>query len=221
LVSKKPFPSLNQLRWGQSLLGKRYSVAGLSFSLVQLVGVLSVTLLVATTVAADIPIGLDNLISGSSRLASTPEIQAADWIRSHTAPDVKIASRHVGLVYHYSRRRVIWFPPITNPKVLMQGIREHHIQYLIIIDRGFNYYLPPEMVCFDKLYTTYPDEFRLVEEKGKLRIYEVLRESADLSAGQRRNELNQTRCDRMALLHGAVARCEIRCAPIELLTSFV
>jgi hypothetical protein len=60
----------------------------------------------------------------------------------------------------------------------MQGIREHGIQYVVVIHTDFNYYLPSETVCFDLLYTAYPEAFRLVEEKGQLRIYEVLLDSA-------------------------------------------
>ncbi len=73
---------------------------------------------------------------------------------------------------------MIWLPPITNPKVLMQGIREHRIQYVVVIHTRFNYYVPSETVCFDLLYTAYPRVFHLAKEQGELRIYEVLPDSA-------------------------------------------
>jgi hypothetical protein len=140
-----------------------------------------VTTLVVTSIVADISIGRQNLAFGSIRLDNTPEIQAARWIESHTAPNAIISSRLTPLVYHYSRRRVIWFPPITNPEILMQGVRKHHIQYVVVVDRKFSYYLPPDVVCFDLLYTAYPLGFRLVEMKGQLRIYEVLQGSTALA----------------------------------------
>jgi hypothetical protein len=174
LIWKRPLPSSDRLSWCQSFLSKRFSVASVSFSLVQLIGAVVVTSLVVTGVAAEIPIGRENLTSGSAKIESTPEIQAARWIQSHTDPSSIVASRHVELVYHFSRRKMIWFPPMTNPNVLMHGIREHHIQYVIVIDRGFNYYLPPDTICFDLLYRAYPQAFRLVEAKDQVTIYEVL-----------------------------------------------
>jgi hypothetical protein len=176
-MCRGPLPSSNRLSWGQGFLGKRYTVGGLSFHPVQLFVILAIAYLVTIGVAAEIRMGRENLISGSTKLENTPEIQAARWIQSHTDPNVVIASREVGLVYHWSRRRVIWFPPITNPKVLMQGIREHHINYVIVINRNFSYYLPQETICFDLLYSSYPEAFRLVEMRGQVRIYEVLQDS--------------------------------------------
>jgi hypothetical protein len=139
---------------------------------------LLVACLVGNGVAGEIPIGRENLIAGSTRLDQVPEIQAARWIKSHTDPSAIVASRLVSLVYHYSGRRVVWFPPITNPDVLMRGIGEHHIQYVIVIDRGFNYYLPPDPACFDVLYRAYPQAFRLVEANGHVKIYEVFQDYA-------------------------------------------
>ena len=129
--------------------------------------------MVAKGVAGEIPIGRQNLTLGSIKFEEVPDIQAARWIRSHTKPDVIVASRDVALVYHYSGRRVIWFPPITNPNVLMRGLLEHHVQYLIIIDREFSYYIPPDATCFDLLYRAYPGMFHLVQMKGAMRIYEI------------------------------------------------
>jgi hypothetical protein len=174
LIWKGTLPPSDRLSWVHRFLGKRYSVPGLTFTPAQLLGASLVACLVATGAAAEISIGRENLASGSARLDNIPEIQAARWIQSHTDSKAIIASRQISLVYHYSRRRVIWFPPITNPKILMQGIREHKIQYLIIVDRNFNYYLPPDPVCFALIQAAYPRAFRLVETKDKLRIYEVL-----------------------------------------------
>jgi hypothetical protein len=130
--------------------------------------------LVVNGVTGEIPTGRENLTAGASRLEQVPEIQAARWIQSHTDPSAIVASRLVSLLYHYSGRKIVWFPPITNPHVLMRGIGEHHIQYVIVIDRGFNYYSPPDPVCFDALYRAYPEAFRLASANGGLKIYEVL-----------------------------------------------
>jgi hypothetical protein len=117
--------------------------------------------------------GRENLVSGPKRLEDTPEIQAARWIRSHTDSNDVVVARQISLIYHYAKRKVVWFPPITDPKVLMSGIREHHAKYVIVVDRDYSYYLPPEADCFAVLNRAYPDAFRLVEKERQLRIYEV------------------------------------------------
>jgi Dolichyl-phosphate-mannose-protein mannosyltransferase len=178
LVWKGPVTSWDSLSKWQTLLDKKYSMVALSVSPVQLLGAFVVTYLIFTGVAADISIGRQNLVSGMAKFENSPEIQAARWIEYHTDPNAIIASRIMGLIYHYSRRRVIWFPPIANPRVLMEGIRKHHIGYVVIVDRSFNYYLPGETTCFDLLYAAYPRAFRLAEAKGRVKIYEVLQDSS-------------------------------------------
>jgi len=182
-IWKRSLPSWSSLSWAQKFFGRRYLVGSLSFRPAQLFVVLAVTYLVATGVAADVSRGRQNLASGVVTFENTPEIQAARWIESHSAPNVILASRQVGLIYHYSRRKVIWFPPITDLKVLMRGLRELHVDYLIVVDRRSSYYLPSEKVCFDLLDKAYAGTFRLVEENGPLRIYEVLPHSPDMAAG--------------------------------------
>ena len=73
-------------------------------------------------------------------------------------------------------------PPL---RLLMQGLREQHVNYLIIVDRRSSYYLPSETACFDLLGKAYAGAFRLVEQNGPLRIYKVLPDSAALSVNRR------------------------------------
>jgi hypothetical protein len=120
----------------------------------------------------------DNQVSGAQEFASTPEIQAARWIESNTEPTAIIASGQNSLIHHYSRRRVVWFPPISNPDVVMEGIRRYHVQYIVVITRRWYYYLPPETLCFELLDKAYPGSFRLVHSDGQVRIYQVLPESS-------------------------------------------
>lgn len=181
LIWKRSLPSWGHLSRVYGFFERSYSVGRLSFRPIQLFVVLAVTYLVATGVAAEIPMGRENLVSGSTKLENTPEFQAAQWIKSHTGPNAIIASSQDTLMHHYSGRRVIWFPPISNSNVLMEGIRKHHINYVVVVDRGFNYYLPSETTCLNLLYAAYPEAFRLVEPKGQVRIYEVLQGSAEQS----------------------------------------
>jgi hypothetical protein len=174
LIWKGALPSFEPPLWARIVFTKSYAVGNLSFSLAHLSGALVLACLVARGVAAEIPMGLENLAAGPTRLDRNPEIQAARWIQAHADPDAIVASRLTSLIHHYSGRRIIWFPPITNPDILMLGIRQYHVQYVIVIGRGFNYYLPPDPVCFEVLYKAYPYAFRLADAKGQVKIYEVL-----------------------------------------------
>jgi hypothetical protein len=172
LIWKGQLPPWSRLSWArsffQALLGEGFVFSPRTAALV------AVTYLVATGVAAEIPMGWENLGSGSTKFETVPEIQAARWIKSHTDADAIIAASLQPLVYHYSRRRVIWFPPISNPTIIMDGIQKYRIQYLVIIKRDRYYYLPPETTCYSLLEKAYPQSFRLVEANGPVKIYEVI-----------------------------------------------
>ena len=160
------------------LFGREDWTAILSLRSMQLAVAVVVAYLVVTGCAAEITTGRENLISGPVKMENTPEIQAAGWIAAHTDPNAIVASSQVDLIYHYSGRQVIWFPPISNPKVLMDGIREHRIQYIVVISRRFNYYIPSETTCFGLLGMAYPGSFRLVDNEGPVKIYQVLSDVA-------------------------------------------
>lgn len=184
LIWKGSLPPTRLPAWADSVFARSYRVGNLSFSSVRLLGVFALMCLVVGGVAEEIPMGWENLTRGSVRLENNPEFQASHWIKTHTGPETIVASRLVSLVHHYSGRKVIWFPPITDPDVLMRGIRKHQIQYVIVVDRGFNYYLPPDPVSFDSLLRAYPQAFQLAYENGRVRIYEVLPDSGASALGQ-------------------------------------
>jgi len=156
------------------VLDKRYRAGEFSFSCGQLLMVLALTCAVVAGVAAEIPMGRENLSSGAAKFKNIEEIRAARWITAHTDPDAVIMSRETALIHHYSGRKVVWFPPISNPDLLMHGIRKHGVKYVVVVDRPFNYYFPPDPVCFDLLYRVYPSAFRLVQIEGQMKIYEVI-----------------------------------------------
>lgn len=134
-----------------------------------------VALLIFAGSFAAYDIAKDNVSFDAARLYSTPDIQAALWIRNHTDPDTVVAARRVPLTYHYSQRRVFWFPPILRPEAMMAGIRANHIRYITVIDRDFSYYRPPDEYCFKLVSEAYPSAFRLAARNDQVRIYEVLR----------------------------------------------
>jgi hypothetical protein len=161
---------------------RRIRIGSLSITFVHM-GVLTIAaLLVARAITKDIPITRTNLAFAEERFWRLPDIVAANWIRAHTDPLDVIAARHVPLVYHYSQRRVIWFAPIVRPQVMMEGLRRFNIRYIIVVDRDFSYYLPPDEVCFDLVQGAYPNSFHLVALLGQARIYEVTPTGATAAA---------------------------------------
>ncbi len=158
---------------------RRYSGTILSLrrkpvTLLQVVSVIVLVSLIGRGLAMQLSLGRDNLNFKLTQSGGYPDIEAAEWIQAHTARTTVIMARHVPTAYHYSRRKVIWFPPITNPQVLMDGIRKYNVQYIIVVDRTDSYYLPPERSCFEPLYRAYREVFRLVHESPQVRIFEVL-----------------------------------------------
>jgi len=104
-----------------------------------------------------------------------PEVESALWIRSHTPVSSIIMAREVPTVYHYAERRVVWFAPISNPDVLMQGILRHRVDYVIVIKHAAPYYLPDDDYCFDRMLANHRDAFRIVFHDSNLRIFQVER----------------------------------------------
>jgi len=133
-------------------------------------------------------------LSGDFQIASwnvlatkppSPDVEAALWIRSHTDSGAVILARHVPIAHHVSQRKVVWFPPISDPIVLMQGIRRHRISHVVVADRAPNdYFLPPDPVSFARLQARYPAAFRLVFDDRRFAIYAVVEQNAaDAMAG--------------------------------------
>jgi hypothetical protein len=102
-----------------------------------------------------------------------PEVEAGMWIRAHTPLDSVVMARHWPTVYHYADRKLIWFAPVSDPVVLINGIVKHGVDYLVVIHHPDAYYLPDDDYCFERLSAGYPGIFQLVLQKGDLRIYWV------------------------------------------------
>jgi hypothetical protein len=107
--------------------------------------------------------------------AVAPEVESGLWIRSHTPINSIVMARHVPTVYHYAERRVVWFAPISNPDVLMQGISKYKVDYVIVIKHTDPYYLPDDDYCFDRLLASHRDAFRIAFQDSNLRIFQVER----------------------------------------------
>jgi hypothetical protein len=118
-------------------------------------------------------IGRANLDPYSPINRLSPDAAAGIWIRSHTDQNAVVMARHVPIMYHYSERKVIWFPPSSDPQLLMEGIRRYKVDYAIVVRRRESYYLPPDEACFAPLLEAYPDAFHLVYQDPQFRIFQV------------------------------------------------
>jgi hypothetical protein len=111
--------------------------------------------------------------SGINQLS--PDAVAGKWIRSHTDANAIVMARQVPTVVHYSNRKVIWFPPSSNPRLLMEGIVKHRINFVLVVQREtFVYYRPSDNDCFAPLLKEYPDALRLIYQVPEFRVYQVV-----------------------------------------------
>lgn len=152
---------------------------GRSVSLGQILGGTAVVALFLLGLAMQARLGAANLHYRAEDDVFYPDIEAAEWIRDHSAPSAVVMARKEDLVYYYGGRRVVWFPPSTDAQLLMNGIRLYHVQYVIVVDGNDNYWRPPAEQCFDALSSAYPTAFTLVHQMPHEKVYEVSAEMAD------------------------------------------
>src|SRR5262245_10049974 len=138
------------------------------------VGVLVVAMLVVVGVGQQVGLGLENVTFDVSQQPSYPDIEAGRWIRAQTPPTAVVMARQRDVVYHYGQRRVIWFPPLSDAELLMKGIQNHGVDYVIVVVRNKSYWLPAEQDCFESLLRTRPTAFRLVREGRRFKVFQVV-----------------------------------------------
>ncbi len=160
-------------------------IAGREVSLVrvaQVAALLVATSLVVVGAKSQVSIGRSNLDLGSAVNRITPDVEAGQWLGSHTDANAVVMARHVPTISHYSNRNVIWFPPSSNPQLLMDGILRHKVNFVAVVRRNYNYYLPPDDDCFGPLLAAYPDAFHSVYESPAFRVFQVAKSGALLGA---------------------------------------
>jgi hypothetical protein len=129
-------------------------------AIMQIASVVLLTVLVGVETAGQVRIGLENLHFDIAQASNYPEIEASNWIRLHASSNDVVMARALPVVYHYSRLKVIWFPPISDPQILMDGINKHHIRWVVLT--GGTYWQPTDKECFELLRRSYPGAFHLV-----------------------------------------------------------
>lgn len=147
----------------------------------------TVTFLVVVGAVKQIGIARENLSIAGMPVAqaaeqlgerTTREIDAALWIRANTAPDSIVMARHLPIVYHYADRKLVWFAPTSNREILLQGIVQHQVDYVVVIKHNPPYYLPDDEACWDPLLAAHGDLFQVVYQEPDLKIYRVAKQEA-------------------------------------------
>jgi hypothetical protein len=149
--------------------------------LLRYAGYLSVTVVLLIGIASDIRIARENLNTTDMVNAQRtgvieiqpPEVEAGLWLRSHAPPDSVVMARHWPTVHHYAGGQSVWFPPISDPGVLLEGIVKHSVDYVVVVKHGEPYYLPDDDYCFDRLLAAHTANFQLVLQRDNLRIFKV------------------------------------------------
>lgn len=154
------------------LLEKAMEIRGRRTTLKRILAAAVVSALVVLGVAKDLKTGWQNIHFDLKADASYPDIEAGEWIGGHSPATAVVMARKEDLVYHYGNRKVVWFPPSTNPKLLMDGIRRYHVQY-VVVDGDDTYWRPPTQACFQALFHAYPGTFRLVHKGPRDTIFAV------------------------------------------------
>src|SRR5262249_11793189 len=95
--------------------------------------------------------GLRNLHFDLKKDPFSPDIEAAQCLGCHADPGDVVMARKEALVYHSSGRNVVWFPPASNPTLLMDGITKHHVRWIVVVEREDSYFLPADDCCFASL----------------------------------------------------------------------
>jgi|GEM_PF-1918972 hypothetical protein len=165
-------------KWVKQPLGTRRVSP---FHLLRYAGYLLVTGLVVIGIVIESRIARENLNTidlvnaeeTGAREIKAPEVEAGVWIRSHTPPDSVVMARHWPTVFHYAKRKLVWFAPISDPDVLLDGIMKHSVDYIVVVKHDFPYYLPDDDYCFDRLLAVYAKSFSIVLQRGNLRIFKV------------------------------------------------
>ena len=138
-------------------------------------GAIAVVALILIGLNMQLALARTNLDMSSQTNKTTPDVLAGEWIHSHTEQNAIVMARHIPIVYHYAERNMVWFPPSSNPQLLMEGIQKHKIDFVVVITRDNSYYLPPEEDCMAALLLAYPNAFEVVNQTSEFKIYRTLK----------------------------------------------
>jgi hypothetical protein len=141
--------------------------------LLQIVGAATAAGLVTLGIGLQLGIGKQNLNFDLSQHPMHDTVAAAQWIADHAPGTAVVMVRQLDVVHHYAHRRVVWLPPISNPQVLMQGIRRLRTDF-ILVAKTWADYMPSDEDCIDAVLKEFPQSFRIAKEEPGFRIIEVV-----------------------------------------------
>jgi hypothetical protein len=124
--------------------------------------------------ATQVELGRTNLDPSSIAREIPTEARAGAWLRANTGINAIIMARHVPLASHYTARRIVWFPPSSDPELLLRGIASNNVNFVLVVRRKSSYYLPAEEVCFQRLLRAHPSGFRLAGTAEDFQVFEVV-----------------------------------------------
>jgi hypothetical protein len=153
----------------------------------RIAAILVIGLVVLSGTAKVMAMGRNNLSFDITKHPDYPMILAANWIRSNEPLDRVIMAGEPEFIFHFTGRRVVWFPPISDSNVLMDGIRRHRVGVILVVHRSHSYWLPPEEVCFQALQQAHPRAFDLVYTGLDSWVYEVVPRPDEPVAPERLN----------------------------------
>jgi len=137
-------------------------------------GGISLAILIALGVVQDFAVRRENLNFDVRKHGAYPDVAAAQWIKSHTPGSDAVMARFPPIVHYYSGHRIVWFPPSSNPKLLMEGIRKYKVEFIIVTNKPPFNWLPSEQDSFEKLVRAYPMDFLIAHEEAQFKIYSVV-----------------------------------------------
>ena len=141
---------------------------------VRVMGLLMIASLVVLGTALQLKIARYNMHFDLTTGIYYPDIEAAQWIQAHEPAGLVVMARKEDLVYHYTHHRVVWFPPLRDPQLLISGIRRYHVGAVVIVDRhGNSYWQPPEDACFRSVQQAYGSMFHLIHHGPNNWIFAV------------------------------------------------
>jgi hypothetical protein len=158
------------LRLLQAWTTRAVSIRGVVVTPLVLLGVVALAAIATAGVVREVRIGQQ---TPSADLTQQLDAVAGQWLRDHVPTTAVIMARQLDVVYHYSRRRVVWFPPLSDPQQLMDGISKYNVDFIVVTDRQQSYWMPSDAVCFERLRDAYPASFALWHEQPGLRIFRV------------------------------------------------
>jgi len=136
--------------------------------------ILAVAVLVFSGTKQILSVGRNNRAPDITAQSLYPELEVSQWIREHEALDRVLMAREPEFIFHYTQRQVVWFPPISDPKVLMDGIQRHHVDVMVVLHHSNSYWIPSEDSCMRSLLQAYPTSFTLSKRGADYWVYAVV-----------------------------------------------